>query len=118
MEDIKLPILAQRNFIPIRITGKRNILHFVKTMFRWKDGNHLEVTLKSTQWNGIRIFKILTDREITPNLKILNAQLVTKNPTLNDVDFDHSIRGKYLTNTKNIKFNHAYTQSGYYHIQL
>lgn len=116
MEDINLPILLEREFVPIRISGKRNIHHFIKRLFMYKSKSSNETRLKCHHWNKITLFKVLTDRKISTELEILHAKFICRNPNWKDMDFYSSFPGlTHLTPNEfnNIKFNHCYGRNGY-----
>ena len=116
MDSIKLPLIPQRKFVPIKITGKSNIHYFIKTMFKWNSNNPDKIKMKRTQWWGIKIVRIITNYRLTENIETINIRLVIKDPSKKSIMFFNSLPGIEHLNQmeeQNIKYKYIYGRNGY-----
>lgn len=81
--DFKMrAFMSHRQFIAVKIVGKKNVGEFVEWMFIMKKLGMAE--LKSVHWNRLTILKLLTDRKIIVDCNEFYVQLVIRNLSWKD----------------------------------
>ena len=116
MDAIQLPLLPQRKFVPIKITGEQNIHNFIKTMFKWDSKNPTKIKMKRTHWWGIKIVRLLTNIKLTEATETINIRLIIKDPSRKSIAFFNSLPGlEHLSpiEEQTIKYKYIYGKNGY-----